>query len=83
MASTQPCAATDIAGDVKIVISSLLHGAQRVRQWVTLLCHKFDTDSESDPGLPSRDDEQNTNARFFGAGGQTQGEALRKALGLV
>ena len=33
--------------------------------------------------LPSRDDEQNTNARFFGAGGQTQGEVLRKALGLV
>jgi hypothetical protein len=33
--------------------------------------------------LPSRDDEQNTSVRSFGASGQTQGEALRKALGLV
>ena len=33
--------------------------------------------------LPTRDDEQNTIARSFRASGQTQGEALRKALGLV
>jgi hypothetical protein len=33
--------------------------------------------------MPSRDDEQHTRARSFGASGQTQGEALRKALGLA
>jgi hypothetical protein len=33
--------------------------------------------------LPSCEDEQNTRARSFGATGQTQGEALRKALGLA
>ena len=33
--------------------------------------------------LPTHDDEQNTNATSFQASGQTQGETLRKALGLV
>jgi hypothetical protein len=33
--------------------------------------------------LPSRHDEQNANAHSFGPSGETQGEALRKALGLV